>query len=421
MKNILIIVLALGLLITPDIVAQITTTDLNKERKVLFVIVDGIPADVIERVYTPNIDQVSADGGYTRAYLGGQRGGYSETPTISAVGYNSLLTGTWANKHNVWDNDITAPNYNYWTIFRFLKEHSPEKNVAIFSTWLDNRTKLLGTDLKETGFLKVDYSYDGFEFDTIQFPHDDKSEYIHKIDEEVVAKASDYVKKMGPDLSWVYLQYTDDMGHRYGDSPEMDRGVQLMDRQIGELYSAIKYRELVMGEEWLFIITTDHGRDIVSGKGHGGQSDREKRIWISTNSKHLNSHFYSHTPAIVDVLPSIANFLNIDIPRHQQMELDGVPFIGEVSVSHPIAKIKNDELELEWTAHENGGNVKVWLAESNDFKKDGTPDRYVLLKEVPLADRKLVVPFQNKNSSIYKIVIEGEKNMVNRWIVRPSN
>src|SRR5690606_1598066 len=208
----------------------------NKERKVLFVIVDGIPADVIERVYTPNIDQVSADGAYTRGYLGGERGGYSESPTISAVGYNSLLTGTWANKHNVWGNDVTAPNYNYWTIFRFLKEHSPEKKTAIFSTWLDNRTKLLGSDLKETGFLKVDYSYDGLELDTIQFPYDDKSEYIHKIDEEIVAKASDYVKKIGPDLSWVYLQYTDDMGHRYGDSPEMDRGVQLMDRQIGELY-----------------------------------------------------------------------------------------------------------------------------------------------------------------------------------------
>lgn len=419
MKNILIIVLALGLLNTQEVIAQITTKDLNKERKVLFVIVDGIPADVIERVYTPNIDQVSADGGYTRAYLGGERGEYSETPTISAVGYNSLLTGTWANKHNVWGNDITAPNYNYWTVFRFLKELSPEKNTAIFSTWLDNRTKLLGTDLKETGFLKVDYSYDGLELDTIQFPHDDKSEYIHKIDEEVVAKASDYVKKIGPDLSWVYLQYTDDMGHRYGDSPEMDRGVELMDRQIGELYSAIKYRELVMGEEWLFIVTTDHGRDIVSGKGHGGQSDREKTIWISTNSKHLNSHFYAHTPAIVDILPSIANFLNLDIPRHQKMELDGVPFIGEVSVSHPIAKIKNDKLELEWSAHENSGKVKVWLAESNDFEKDGTLDKYTLLKEDPLADEKLVIPFRNKDSAIYKIVIEGEKNMVNRWIVQP--
>ncbi|UKJ07772.1 hypothetical protein [Solitalea lacus] len=52
----------------------------------------------------------------------GEKGGYSETPTISAVGYNSLLTGVWFNKHNVPDNDIKNPNYNYQKIFRLFKE-----------------------------------------------------------------------------------------------------------------------------------------------------------------------------------------------------------------------------------------------------------------------------------------------------------
>lgn len=416
MNKLLILGLAIGLLTGQDGFAQQAGMQAEKEKKVLFVIVDGIPADVLERVNTPSIDQISSDGGYARAYLGGERGGYSETPTISAVGYNSLLTGTWANKHNVWGNDITAPNYHYWTIFRFLKEQYPEKKTAIFSTWEDNRTKLLGTDRQETGFMKVDYSYDGFELDTLQFPHDSNSEYIHQIDEQVVAKASQYLKENGPDLSWVYLQYTDDMGHHYGDSPEMDRAVRLMDRQMGELYAAIKYREMVMNEEWLLVITTDHGRDVASGKGHGGQSEREKTIWISTNAKHLNSHFYAHQPAIVDVLPSIANYLSIDIPRHQQMELDGVPFIGEVSVSHPIATLKKDSLLLEWTAHEKKGSVKVWIAESNHFKKDGGQDQYALLKEVPVTDRKLIVPFTPKSGNVYKIVIEGDKNKLNRWV-----
>src|SRR5690554_2076260 len=94
----------------------------ERTKKTLFVIVDGISADVLERVSTPFIDLISTEGAYTRVYLGGEKGGYSESPTVSAVGYNSLLTGTWANKHNVWDNDIEAPNYHYWTIFRFLKE-----------------------------------------------------------------------------------------------------------------------------------------------------------------------------------------------------------------------------------------------------------------------------------------------------------
>src|SRR5690349_873275 len=84
-----------------------------QKKKVVFMIVDGIPADLVEKVNTPNLDAIAKIGGYKRAYVGGEKGGYSQTPTISAVGYNSLLTGTWVNKHNVWDNDIKAPNYSY--------------------------------------------------------------------------------------------------------------------------------------------------------------------------------------------------------------------------------------------------------------------------------------------------------------------
>lgn len=85
----------------------------SQEKKVVFIILDGIPAGEMEATSTPNLDKIAAIGGYARAYTGGEKGGPSQTPTISAVGYNSLLTGTWANKHNVWDNDILAPNYSY--------------------------------------------------------------------------------------------------------------------------------------------------------------------------------------------------------------------------------------------------------------------------------------------------------------------
>ena len=86
--------------------------------KAVFIIVDGIPADVIERVETPNLDAISLAGAYTRAYVGGTPGTASETPTISAPGYMCLITGTWANKNNVWDNDVSDPDYQYWQYFK---------------------------------------------------------------------------------------------------------------------------------------------------------------------------------------------------------------------------------------------------------------------------------------------------------------
>src|SRR3954452_13160833 len=116
------------------------------QKKVVLIIVDGIPADVVEKVHTPNIDLIAKEGKYMRAYVGGEKGGYSQTPTISAVGYNSLLTGTWVNKHNVRDNDIVAPNYSYWNIFRLFKAQYPKKKTAVCSGRLDSRTKLIGTE-----------------------------------------------------------------------------------------------------------------------------------------------------------------------------------------------------------------------------------------------------------------------------------
>src|SRR5205085_11550830 len=112
-----------------------------QKKKAVFVIVDGIPADLIEKLPTPALDSIARAKGYKRAIVGGERGGYSQTPTISAVGYNSILTGTWVNKHNVWGNygnDIANPNYNYKTIFRVLKDNDPTRKTGIFSSWLDN-------------------------------------------------------------------------------------------------------------------------------------------------------------------------------------------------------------------------------------------------------------------------------------------
>jgi hypothetical protein len=388
---------------------------LAQARKAVFIIVDGIPADVIEKVNTPALDAIAKVGGYAHAHVGGEKGTYSQTPTISAVGYNSLLTGTWVNKHNVWDNNIKNPNYNYWNIFRLLKNAAPGKKTAIFSTWLDNRTKLVGEGLPAAGNIQIDHHVDGLEKDTVQYPHDGQSEYIHSIDEKVTEAAAAFIRSDGPDLSWVYLEYTDDMGHKFGDSEKFYTAVAYMDGQVQRIWEAIRYREKKFKEKWVIYITTDHGRDAKTGKGHGGQTDRERNTWITTNARGLNDYFFKHNPGIVDIMPSIALFMGIPISREQQMEIDGIPLTGKVSCITPKATLSGNHLTINWKAMQQKGSAKIWLATTNNFKTGGK-DIYEKVAEVPLVKEEAVIDIARFNSRFYKICIEAPKNYCNTWV-----
>jgi len=317
--------LLLGLLLSACHVPRVGTT--AAPRKAVFILLDGIPADVIERVPTPFLDAIAKDGAYARAHVGGELGGKTETPTISAPGYMSLLTSTWANKHNVWNNDRQKPNYDYWNIFRIVETADSAKHTAIFSTWLDNRTVLVGEGKPGAGAFRLDHTVDGFELDTVRFPHDRGKQYILAIDRHVTNEAARHIEASGPDLSWVYLEHTDDVAHANGDGASLDAAVQRADSLVGRIYSAVKQRERA-GERWMVVVTTDHGRDSVSGRGHGGRSTRERTTWIVTNQRNVTARFARGEGAIVDIAPSILQFLGVKAPQTVTAQMEGVSFLS---------------------------------------------------------------------------------------------
>lgn len=390
---------------------------LAQTKKAVFIIIDGVSKDVIEKVPTPNLQAIAKEGGLIAAFQGGERGQYNQTPTISAPGYNNVLTGVWFNKHNVPDNEIKEPNYHYPTIFRFFEDQYPEKQTAVFSSWEDNRTKLIGEGRPGTGAIKLDHSFDGLELDTVKYPHDKGRRFMEDIDQAVTDEAAGFIRQKGPDLSWVYLEFTDDMGHMFGDSKQFHDAVQGADRRIGQIWDAIQERKKQHNEEWLIVVTTDHGRDPKTGKGHGGQSERERASWIVTNAHPLNNYAKTSLVSVVDILPTIARFLDIQIPADRLKELDGTALIGKVSLSGAVAKKAGDNIALSWTPFDTEGKVKIWITTTNTIRTLGQPDGYTLIGEVPVVDGKFSIDLKKLPvSDFYKIVLEGKDNTINRWI-----
>lgn len=384
------------------------------QKKVAIVLMDGIPADILERAETPNLDKIGALGGRTKAYVGGIKNGYSQSPTVSAVGYNHLFTGVWSNKHNVYDNGIEDPNYRYPSIFRLVKDAAPSNTLGSFATWTAIRTKLIGENREGTKNLKIDYVADGYETDTVRFPrHIEKR--LYAIDELVVNKAMRTIETNAPDLTWIYLNETDDAGHTHGDGQEMMDAVQQADEQVGRIWEVIQERMKTTGEEWMLFVTTDHGRSPKDGKGHGGQTDRERTNWFVTNYAQLNEHFYEQ-PAMVDVLPSIMRFMEIDVQEQVLMEFDGVPFIGKVSLSDFKAEMNDGQIDLTWKTLNDQGTADIYLSTTNNFKY-GNEDKYHKVDSVPVKTGSYsFVP--DSESEFYKIMIKGQYNWSNYWIVR---
>jgi hypothetical protein len=116
-------------------------------------------------------------------------------------------------------------------------------------------------------------------------------------------------------------------------------------------------------------------------------------------------------------MPTIARFMDVSIPRDNLMELDGIPLIGKVSIADPVIRLTADnKLDIHWKTLNKDGQVKIWLCTTNNFKT-GEKDSYKLLAELPAAQQSAVFGIGSYPSSFYKIVLEAQYNMLNRWVV----
>jgi hypothetical protein len=136
-----------------------------------------------------------------------------------------------------------------------------------------------------------------------------------------------------------------------------------------------------------------------------------------TNYHKLNVYAQYYEPAIVDIMPTVARFMNIHTDKQRAWEIDGTSLIGPVSVTQMKANLVQQNLDISWKSMQKDGKVEIWVTTTNNFK-NGKPDDYVLLAEVPVTAAHAWIDVSKLHSSFYKVVLKAEGNTLNQWIIK---
>jgi Type I phosphodiesterase / nucleotide pyrophosphatase/Concanavalin A-like lectin/glucanases superfamily/Secretion system C-terminal sorting domain/Domain of unknown function (DUF4983) len=215
-------------------------------RKVLFIGVDGCRADALLAANTPAIDSLLSHAVYSTD-------GLCAYKTWSGNGWSSMLTGTWHTKHGVTDNTFAGSNYSTYPDFI--------SRLETFNPALRTVTSVHWAPLNDTIIQNAD------------------SEGTYTTDLAVKVGATDALTNDNPDLLFVAFDDVDHAGHSFGFSPAIQQYIQAIettDGYIGEIITAMQNRPNFANEDWLVVVTTDHGGTLL---GHGGGDLTERTIF----------------------------------------------------------------------------------------------------------------------------------------------
>ena len=208
---------------------------------------------------TPNMDSIFTDGAITYK-------GITESPSISAECWASLMHGVNASVHGVTANAQNSYpiDSDYPSFFRVVRENDPDAELGSYTTWNTINNLIVEDGI---GITKVGWS---------------------GTDADLTNKICAYVESASPDVLYVQFDNVDAAGHNYGfGSDEHLAKITEIDALIGRVYESYVNAGII--DDTLFIVTTDHGGTRVpSGSylgNHGGETPEEKEITFAAKGK----------------------------------------------------------------------------------------------------------------------------------------
>lgn len=236
------------------------------EKKAIILGYDGCRADILAEIDEANsgIKALTNDGAkLLLSYCGGVN--YPEIntqDTSTAPGWCSILTGQWADVHGVTANDIPK-SMEAKTLLTSLTEEGTIGSAIFITKWGGHFSRDNATYLPEVQYCQ-DHAL------PVTFSKCDNDEASHQaVMEEINDEAC-------ADFLFVIYEPTDSTGHNKGftfNNPEYKEAFRREDAYALEAINAIKARPTYEKEDWLIIITSDHGG---IGTNHGKESIQER-------------------------------------------------------------------------------------------------------------------------------------------------
>ncbi len=245
------------------------------EKKAIIIGYDGCRADALtftENTFSGVNKMLKSGASLNYAYCGGVNYPTVNTQdTSTAPGWCSVLTGVWAEKTGITGNGITK-SLEYKTLMTSLTENNIIDSANFITIWGghfedDNSTYKLEKEYCEEKGLDV-------KFNLCSTNTKSANTAIEDIEQ---ADCSDFI--------FAIYEGTDAAGHGFGfstNNPIYQAGYGLNDFLAYRTLNAIEARETYETEDWLIIITSDHGG---VRTGHGGPSIQERMIFVISNKE----------------------------------------------------------------------------------------------------------------------------------------
>ena len=244
------------------------------EKKVAVIGYDGCRADILaEKQDNGAINYMLEKGASINlTYCGGVNYPAENTQaTSTAPGWCSMLTGVWSDVHGITGNGITK-NVEPKMLMTTLIEENVIDSASFITKWKGHFTNDDSTYIDEKEYCEAN----NIDID-FNLRKGKKDIHTGAMEEITSAECSDFVL--------IIYEDTDSAGHNFGfsfNNPVYKEGFLTEDAYGYEVIKAIEARETYETEDWLIIVTSDHGG---INTGHGGPSIQERMTFVVMNKE----------------------------------------------------------------------------------------------------------------------------------------